>query len=65
MKKRNTQRCLVCRNRAWRVIAGFTVMGCAVYGWRFGIQPDIARGVVNREGGCVAMPKACANHERE
>ncbi len=55
---------MVCKNRTWRVIAGFAVMGCIVYEWRFGIQPDLARGHVNVEGGCVAMPKECLDYER-
>lgn len=64
MKKRKPRRCMVCRNRTWRVVSGFAVMGCTVYGWRFGIQPDLVRGFVNAEARCVPMPKVCPDYER-
>ncbi len=55
---------MVCKNRAWRVVSGFVVMGCTVYDWRFGIQPDLVRGFVNAEARCVSMPKECVDYER-
>ncbi len=38
------------------------VLGCDKRGLRFGIEPDIKRGRVNKAGGCVAMPAACSEH---
>jgi hypothetical protein len=55
--------CPSCRHRRWRTISGFTVLGCPIRKLRFGIQPDIAAGRVNKDGGCVAMPERCAQHE--
>jgi len=55
-------KCPACRHRAWREIAGFLVMGCTRQNLRFGLAPDIKRGYVNREGGCVAMPGECGEY---
>jgi hypothetical protein len=57
MKQR--AKCPACRERRWLGISGFLVMGCARHGLRFGIEPDIRRGHVNKAGGCVAMPEKC------
>ncbi len=54
-----------CKHRAWRVISGFTVMGCCLHRLRFGIQPDLLDGIVNTDGGCVPMPVECADYERD
>lgn len=35
------------------------VMHCRLHGLRFGIEPDLRRGHVNKAGGCVAMPREC------
>jgi hypothetical protein len=53
--------CVTCPQRTWRSLHGFMVMGCGVKGLRFGIAPDIAKGRVNKAGGCVAMPRECAS----
>jgi hypothetical protein len=55
--------CHTCPHRTWRSIAGFMVMGCGRFGLRFGTAPDIARGHVNKAGGCVGMPEKCGKGE--
>lgn len=56
--------CITCHHRAWREINGFMVMGCPKLGLRFGIEPDLKRGFVNKEGDCVAMPKTCSDYRK-
>lgn len=59
MARASAAPCHACAHRTWRNVHGFMVMGCSVRGLRFGIAPDIARGHVNKAGGCVAMPREC------
>ncbi len=55
--------CLSCRHRAWKSLAGFMVLHCRLHGLRFGCEPDLRRGHVNRAGGCVAMPGQCGEYQ--
>ncbi len=59
MKAGHTRPCHTCPQRTWRSLGGFMVMGCGPLRLRFGIAPDLARGHVNKAGGCVAMPQRC------
>ncbi len=61
MSKGNT-RCTECSNRRWQPVAGFLVLGCKRRNVRFGIEADLARGFVNKAGGCVAMPQLCKEY---
>ena len=55
--------CGTCRHRAWRQVAGFTVLCCGLRGLRFGLATDLRRGYINRDGACVPQPKECQYHE--
>lgn len=62
MSKHQTPRCLQCKHRAWRTLAGFLVLGCVMHRLRFGILPDLLRGYVNQKGDCVPMPRHCGDY---
>lgn len=55
--------CLTCLNRHW-LSNNFTILTCQVKKLRFGLQSDIERGFVNKDGGCVKMPETCKEYRK-
>ena len=62
--------CHTCRNRALRVIAGFSIWGCPTKKLRFGITSDWRNGKFmgearfKKEARVSDMPKECSDYKR-